>query len=66
MWLNLLLIVAVGIALAGTYIPWSSIQGMSDIPRRAVCAAYIASWIVLVGFGIAGIDLFYSYKEALR
>jgi hypothetical protein len=39
---------------------------MSDIPRRAVCAAYLASWIVLVGFGIAGIDLFYSYKEALR
>jgi hypothetical protein len=66
MWLTLLLIVAVGIALAGTYIPWSSIQGMSDIPRRAACAIYIASWIVLAGFGFAGIDLFYSYKEALR
>lgn len=66
MLLNLLLIAAVAIAVAGTYVPWSKIQGMSVFPRRAVCAVYLLSWVVLLGFGFAAIDVFYSYKEALR
>jgi len=66
MFLNLLLIAAIAIAVVGTYVPWSKIQGMSDFPRRAVCGIYLVSWIVLLGFGIASVDLFYSYKEALR
>lgn len=66
MLLNLLLVVAIVIAVAGTYIPWSKIQGMSAFPRKAVCAVYILSWLVLIGFGIAGVDYFYSYEEAMR
>lgn len=63
---NLLLIVAIAIAVAGTYIPWSKVQGLSAFRRKAVCAVYILSWLVLVGYGIAGVDYFYSMKEALR
>jgi divalent metal cation (Fe/Co/Zn/Cd) transporter len=66
MLLNLLLVVAIIIAIAGTYIPWSKVQGLSAFYRKTVCAVYILSWLVLVGFGIAGVDYFYSMKEALR
>ena len=66
MLLNILLISAFISAIAGTYLPWSKIQGLKDFPRKAFCVVYILSWVVLLCFGIASIDVFYSYKEALR
>lgn len=63
---NLLLLIAVAIAVVGTYTPWSKIQGLPPLPIKAVCVVYILSWLVLAGFGIAAVNEFYSYKEALR
>lgn len=66
MLLDVLLIAAFISAVAGTYTPWSKIQGLEDFPRKAFCVVYILSWIILLCFGLSGIDYIYSYKEALR
>jgi uncharacterized membrane protein YadS len=63
---DIILLLAFALAALGTYIPWSKIEGLSAGPRKAVCAVYILSWLVLIAFGLSGINYLYELKEALR